>query len=128
MPADYSGQKHGPATLDESEAALRAAARAFHGLGAEQLVEYAIARQEGLLAHNGALVVRTGQFTGRSPKDKFIVRDELTESEVDWGAVNQPFSPQHFDRICSKVMAFLQGSELFLETCVAGADPEYSLR
>src|SRR6476659_4545264 len=97
-------------------------------LGAERLIEHAIQGREGLLADNGALVVRTGQFTGRSPKDKFIVRDELTESEVNWGPVNQPFSPQHFDRIYSRVMAFLQGNELFLENCVAVADPEYALR
>jgi phosphoenolpyruvate carboxykinase (ATP) len=100
----------------------------FRDLGAEQLVEHAIRRREGLLANDGALVVRTGQFTGRSPEDKFIVRDELTESEVNWGPVNQPFSPEHFDRICMKVAAFLQGNELFLESCVAGADPEYSFR
>jgi len=127
MPADYSGQKHGPATLDESEVALRTAARAFHDPGAEQLVEYAIARQEGLLAHNGALVVRTGQFTGRSPKDKFIVRDELTESEVDWGAVNQPISPRHFDALYARALAFITGRDMFVENCLAGADPEYSL-
>ena len=58
MPADFFGQKRGPATLDESEAALRTAGRAFHDRGTEQLIEHAIARREGLLAHNGALVVR----------------------------------------------------------------------
>src|SRR5229473_3960521 len=113
MPADFSGQKRGAATLDESEAALRAAARAFHDPGTEQLIEYAIRRREGLLAPNGALVVRTGQFTGRSPKDKFIVREELTESEVNWGPVNQPISPEHFDGILSKAVAFLGGKEVF---------------
>src|SRR5579872_1173255 len=86
-------------------------------LGAGQLIEHAIRRREGLLADNGALVVRTGHFTGRSPKDKFIVRDELTESEVNWGPVNQPLSPEHFDRIWSKMSAFLQGNELFLVNC-----------
>src|SRR6476661_2928220 len=105
MPADFSRQKLGPATLDESETALRTAGRAFHDPGTEQLIEYAVARQEGLLAHNGALVVRTGQFTGRSPKDKFIVRDELTESEVDWGVVNQAISPRQFDALCARALA-----------------------
>ena len=98
MPADFSGQKRGPATLDESEAVLRDAARAFHDPGTEQLIEHAIARGEGLLSHNGVMVVRTGKFTGRSPKDKFIVRDELTESDVYWGAVNQPISPVPISR------------------------------
>jgi phosphoenolpyruvate carboxykinase (ATP) len=127
MPADFSGQKRGPATLDESEAALRAAGRLFHDPGTEQLIESAIARQEGLLAHNGALVVRTGQFTGRSPKDKFIVRDEGTESEVDWGAVNQPISPRQFDALYARALASISGKEMFVESCLAGADPEYAL-
>src|ERR1051326_2909296 len=127
MPADFSRQKRGPATLDESEAVLRGAGRAFHDSGTEQLIEHAIARREGLLAHGGALVVHTGQFTGRSPKDKFIVRDELTESEVDWGTVNQPISPRHFDTLYARAIASIAGQEIFVETCLAGADPQYSL-
>jgi len=101
--------------------------RSFRDLGAEALIEHAIQRREGLFANDGALVVRTGQFTGRSPKDKFIVRDELTDKTVNWGPVNQPISPQHFDHIYSKVVAFLQGNELFVQNCVAGADSGYSL-
>ena len=63
---------------------------AYWNLGPAQLLEKAIARGEGELASNGAFVVRTGQFTGRSPKDKYIVREPGTESTVNWGAVNQP--------------------------------------
>src|SRR5690242_7545826 len=100
---------------------------AYWNLGAPQLIEHALQRREGLLAHNGALVVRTGQFTGRSPKDKFIVRDEFTESEVNWGPVNQPLSPVHFDGILSKAAAFLEGNEVFVEHLLAGADRKYSL-
>ena len=96
-------------------------------LGAEHLMEHAIQGREGLLADNGALVVRTGQFTGRSPKDKFIVRDELTESEVNWGPVNQPISPERFNNLLGKAIASLKGQELFVQNCLAGADPEYSL-
>ncbi|MCU1276439.1 MAG: Phosphoenolpyruvate carboxykinase [Bryobacterales bacterium] len=113
MPAEYS---HG---LDLTNARS--------DLGAEQLIEHSIQRREGLLADNGALVVRTGQFTGRSPKDKFIVRDELTESTVNWGPVNQPISPERFDNILVKAIASLKGEELFVQNCLAGADPEYSL-
>jgi len=127
MPADFSRQKRGPATLDESDGVLRSAGRAFHDSGTEQLIEHAIARGEGLLAHSGALVVHTGQFTGRSPKDKFIVRDQLTESEVDWGKVNQPISPRHFDTLYARAIASIAGQEIFVETCLAGADPQYSL-
>src|SRR6202140_3524912 len=101
---------------------IRDVRRAFCNLGAEQLIEHSIRCGEGLLANDGALVVRTGQFTGRSPKDKFIVRDDLTESTVNWGAVNQPISPQNFDKIYSKALAFLRGSELFVQHCLTGAD------
>ena len=127
MPADFSAQKRGAATLDESEAALKDAGRVFHDLGAEELIEHAIARREGLLASNGALVVRTGQFTGRSPKDKFIVRDELTASVVDWGPVNRPISPRHFDALYARALASIADQEVFVENCLAGADPNYSL-
>src|SRR5207245_8882002 len=88
---------------------------------AEQLSVHAIQRREGLLADNGALVVRTGLFTGRSPKDKFIVRDELTESSVDWGPVNQPMSREHFENIYSRAVASLEGNEVFVQDCLAGA-------
>jgi phosphoenolpyruvate carboxykinase (ATP) len=80
-----------------------------------------------MFASNGALVVGTGQFTGRSPKDKFIVRDEFTESDVNWGPVNQPISPEHFDGILTKAVAFLEGSGVFVQHCLAGADRKYSL-
>ncbi len=95
--------------------------------GASQLIEYAIQRNEGMLSAAGSLVVRTGQFTGRSPKDKYIVRDAATAGTVDWGAVNQPMSPAQFERLRSKVMTFLQGNELFVSDLRAGADPQYGI-
>ena len=70
--------------------------------GAPQLIEQAIQRNEGILSQGGSLVVRTGQFTGRSPKDKYIVRDSITEDAIDWGAVNQPLSPEQFDSLRAK--------------------------
>jgi phosphoenolpyruvate carboxykinase (ATP) len=100
---------------------------AHWNLGTAQLIEKAIARHEGLLAAGGPLVVRTGQFTGRSPGDKFIVRDENTEHRVDWGPVNQPMSPQHFRLLYGKFLAHLQGQDLFVQDCFAGADPRYRL-
>jgi phosphoenolpyruvate carboxykinase (ATP) len=128
MRADRTEHKSDPATPDGFEPlGIPGVSRTFYDLGAEQLIEHAIQRREGLLAANGALVVRTGQFTGRSPKDKFIVRDELTEPAVHWGPVNQPMSPQHFDRIYSKALAFLRGGELFVQNCMAGADGGHSL-
>jgi phosphoenolpyruvate carboxykinase (ATP) len=99
----------------------------YWNLSASQLIEKAIERGEGVLSAEGALVARTGQFTGRSPKDKFIVRDGLTESTVDWGSVNQPMSPEHFDRIFAKAQAYYQQQEVFVLDAFAGADPKYTL-
>ncbi|HTQ56012.1 MAG TPA: phosphoenolpyruvate carboxykinase (ATP) [Bryobacteraceae bacterium] len=100
---------------------------AYWNLGTAQLLERAVRRHEGLFATGGSFVVRTGQFTGRSPKDKFIVRDENTESSVQWGPVNQPMSPEMFDRLYAKMLAYWQGHDLFVQDCFAGADPRYTL-
>ena len=100
---------------------------AYWNLGTAQLVEHAIQRREGNLASGGALVVRTGQFTGRSPKDKFVVRDEITDPNIQWGPVNQPLSEAQFDRIYRRMVAFWQGHEVYVQDCYVGADPEYTL-
>lgn len=96
-------------------------------LGPSQLIEKAIERGEALLSAGGSLVARTGQFTGRSPKDKFIVQDAVTESTVNWGSVNQPMSPAHFDDLFSKVRRYYDGKEIFILDAQAGADPKYTL-
>jgi phosphoenolpyruvate carboxykinase (ATP) len=96
-------------------------------LGTAQLIERAIALREGLLASGGALVVRTGDHTGRSAKDKFVVRDEESESTIDWGDVNQPFSPLQFDNLHNKLLGYLQARDLYVQDCFAGADPRYRL-
>ena len=90
-------------------------------------MEHAIRRQEGSLSRNGSFVVRTGQFTGRSPRDKFVVRDALTESTVHWGSVNQPISEASFGRIHQKVLAFWKDKDVYVQDCYAGADPSYTL-
>jgi phosphoenolpyruvate carboxykinase (ATP) len=100
---------------------------AFWNLGAPQLVEHAVRRREGSLAADGALVVRTGQFTGRSPKDKFIVRDETTDRSVQWGPVNQPMTEAHFERIYSRMASYWQGQDVYVQDLLVGADPEYTL-
>src|SRR6185437_11358336 len=87
----------------------------YWNLGAPALVEHAIQRREGHLADNGAIVVRTGQYTGRSPKDKFIVRDEATEANIQWGPVNQPISEAQFDRIYERMVSFWQGQDVFVQ-------------
>src|SRR6202790_3036753 len=100
---------------------IRNLGAAHINLGTAPLLEHAIRRNEGLLAANGAFSVNTGQFTGRSPKDKFIVRDDLTESSVHWGPVNQPISPERFNNLLGKAIASLKGRELFVQNCLAGA-------
>jgi phosphoenolpyruvate carboxykinase (ATP) len=106
---------------------IRNANSVHWNLGPAQLIEEAIARREGRLAAEGPLVVRTGHYTGRSPGDKFVVRDETTEAQVDWGPVNQPMSPEHFRLLYGKFLAYLQGRDLFVQDCFAGADPDYRL-
>jgi len=96
-------------------------------LGTGRLTEMALQRQEGMLAGNGALVVRTGQFTGRSPGDKYIVRDATTESTVAWGSVNQPLSPEQFDGIWSRLITFLHHKELFVADLLAGAETSFQM-
>jgi phosphoenolpyruvate carboxykinase (ATP) len=96
-------------------------------LGTAQLVERALQMREGVLSTDGALVVETGQFTGRSPKDKYVVREPGTESTVDWGPVNQPMAEDTFDRILARLVESWEGSELFVHDCFGGADPQYTL-
>ncbi len=96
-------------------------------LGPAQLVEHAIRSEEGALAAAGPLVVRTGKYTGRSPGDKFLVREPATEASIDWGAVNQPLSAQHFEALHHDFLASVEGQDLFVADCLAGADPRYQL-
>ena len=116
-PSGYGLSRHGIESFEV----------AHWNLGAAQLVEKALQRQEGLLAASGALVVATGQFTGRSPKDKYIVREPDTETTVEWGSVNQPMPEQIFDQIYSRLMKYFESGELFVQDCYAGADGEYAL-
>ena len=93
-----------------------------------RLVEAAVRRREGRLAGNGALVAKTGKRTGRSPKDRFIVEDDLTRDKVDWGAVNKPFSTEAFEALLDKAMSYLGNlEEFYVVDAYAGADPRYRL-
>jgi len=92
-----------------------------------ELVEAAVRRGEAELAARGSLVAGTGTRTGRSPKDKFIVRDAVTENRVDWGSVNLPIAPQIFDALYERVLEYLRGKELFVQDLYCGADPAYRL-
>ncbi len=91
------------------------------------LVEQAIRRGEAQFASNGGLVAYTGKRTGRSPKDRFIVRNAATADTVAWGAINQPLEPATFDALRRRVVAYLQGRDVFVLDARAGADPQSSL-
>ena len=95
--------------------------------GREFLVESALRAGEGMLAAGGALVCRTGRFTGRSPDDKFFVRDAETKTGIDWGKVNREMAPESFEVLRRRIVAHLQGRQLFVQDCDAGADPAHRL-
>ena len=92
------------------------------------LIEQAVLNGEGKLSNNGALVCLTGQHTGRSPNDKFIVKDSITQDSVDWGSVNQPLSPEKFGKLRQKVLKHLSNRGLYVQDCYAGADPDHRLK
>jgi phosphoenolpyruvate carboxykinase (ATP) len=96
-------------------------------LSTAALYEEAVRRREGMIAASGPLACRTGQHTGRSPNDKFVVREPSSESEIAWGKVNRPLDPAQFDALHKDLVASLRGKELFVLDCFAGADPKYRL-
>jgi phosphoenolpyruvate carboxykinase (ATP) len=92
-----------------------------------QLVEAALRRGEAEIAARGSLVAGTGKRTGRSPKDKFAVKDPVTESKIAWGSINLPFPAEKFDALYDRVLDYLRGKELFVQDLFSGADPQYRL-
>ena len=96
-------------------------------LSPAQLYEQALARGEGRLAHGGGFTAITAPHTGRSPNDKFTVKESATGHSVDWGAVNVPMSEEHFSLLRDEVIAFLNEQELFVRDARAGAHPSHGL-
>jgi len=97
----------------------------FENLTTEELVQKALERHEGTLTDMGALAADTGEFTGRSPKDKFMVRDAKTAETVWWGSVNQAIEPDQFNTLLMRVIHHLETKDVFIRHAFAGADPEY---
>lgn len=91
------------------------------------LVELAVQKNEGILASNGSLSVKTGKYTGRSPDDRYIIDDDETHDKVDWGKVNHPFPEDKFEKIFAKMKKHIEGKEIYVFDGFVGADPEIRL-
>ena len=101
------------------------AARVWWNLSPAPLYEEAVRRREGLIAATGPLVCRTGPHTGRSPDDKFIVKEPSSDRDIAWGGPNRPMDPAHFETLRRDLIGSLRANELFVIDCFAGADPAY---
>jgi phosphoenolpyruvate carboxykinase (ATP) len=107
---------------------LRPSGQVHWNLVAPELMLAAARRGEGEFADMGPFVAVTSPHTGRSPNDKFVVKESGTEADIDWGKVNQPYSPEHFETLLADVKAYLnQQSELFIQDLRCGADPAHRL-
>jgi phosphoenolpyruvate carboxykinase (ATP) len=101
--------------------------KAHWNLPPEELIEISLAQGQAKKTSTGAIAVDTGEFTGRSPKDKFIVKDTVTESEVWWGSVNAAFDAEKFDQLYIKMIRYFEGKEFFVRDCYACADWRYRM-
>ncbi|KIE58148.1 phosphoenolpyruvate carboxykinase [ATP] [Methylacidiphilum kamchatkense Kam1] len=106
---------------------LKNVTQLYWDLSVAELYEQAIKRHEALLSASGSLVFHTGQYKGRTPKDKFIVKDQQTTEQVDWGKINQPFDPLSYKRLKSKVLSYLQDRDLFIQRCYACSNPNHRI-
>lgn len=98
-----------------------------YNLSSEKLHQICIEKNLGKEADSGALAVNTGEFTGRSPKDRFIVKDEITKDKVWWGDINIPFEEEKFERLYNKITEHLSGKELYVRDIFACADVRYQM-
>jgi phosphoenolpyruvate carboxykinase (ATP) len=101
----------------------------YYQLSPDELVRHTLQLGEGELSDTGALIINTGEFTGRSPKDKFIVTDNITANTVDWNNFNIPISAEHFRKIYDNMVEYLESiPQLYVRDCFASADPRYRLK
>ena len=101
---------------------------AYWNLKPNLLIEQTLRRNQGTLTQNGTLSIKTGKFTGRSPKDRYIVKDSLTESSVDWNDINQGVSPDTFKNLYDKITQYFTGKDLFIKDAALCNDPKYSVK
>jgi phosphoenolpyruvate carboxykinase (ATP) len=101
--------------------------RIHQNLSVPSLIEVAVSRKEGNLSSTGALSVKTGKFTGRSPDDRYIVDDSVTHNTIEWGKVNHPISEEKFENIFGRMKKYVEGKAFFVFDGFVGADPEIKL-
>ncbi|MBE0648924.1 MAG: phosphoenolpyruvate carboxykinase (ATP) [Bacteroidales bacterium] len=101
--------------------------RVYWNLPESALYEEAVFRNEGKIVNGGPLLVHTGKWTARAANEKYFVKESSTEDKIDWGKNNRPMTPEKFDGIFSRLQAFLQGEELFVQDVFVGADPDYTM-
>ena len=117
LKSDYTLGNHGLSNLR----------KAYWNLPTESLYEEVIFRNEGHITKMGALVVNSGKHTARAAQDKFVVREPSTEDNIWWGEHNRPISPENFDILFDRMQGYLQGRDVFVQDCFAGADEDYRL-
>jgi phosphoenolpyruvate carboxykinase (ATP) len=104
---------------------IKNAGDVYHNLPTPALYEQIVRRREGFIAHLGPIVVRTGHHTGRSPDDKFIVKERSSQNRIWWSKGNKPFQTARFDALYHRLAAYLQGRDVYIQDCYAGADTRY---
>ena len=117
LKSDYGLKNHGITNLR----------KAYWNLPTESLYEEVAFRMEGRITHQGPIVVNSGKHTARAAGDKFVVREPSSEENVWWGEYNLPYSPEKFNELVDRLQGFLQGRDLFIQDCYAGADPQYRM-
>ncbi|WP_017715425.1 phosphoenolpyruvate carboxykinase (ATP) [Kamptonema formosum] len=123
--AHNEGGAHNSQTYGLESLGMKNLCRVYRNLPVARLVEHALARGEGVLAANGALAVKTGKYTGRSPNDKFIVVEPESRDEIHWNKVNIPISEENFHKLYRRVISYVQGRDLYIFDGYVGADPNY---
>lgn len=116
-----------PSTSNLKELGLGNVANAFWNLTPAELVEETILNGQGVLADTGAIAIDTGEFTGRSPKDRFIVFDSKTENAVWWGDINIKFDVENYKKLYEKITSYLQNKDIYVRDAYACADANYKL-
>ncbi|MCF6179295.1 MAG: phosphoenolpyruvate carboxykinase (ATP) [Geopsychrobacter sp.] len=109
--------------LQASEVGLKSVGTLYHNLDYDQLFQHEQDQQEGTVAENGTMMVDTGKFTGRSPKDKYFVEQAPSQDNIAWGKINQPVSAEVFDELYADTVEYLAGKDLYVTDGFSGSNP-----